>query len=184
MLKKIPYYSNLKTVLGTKTPQALGWGSLGISSALFLYPFITGDGALVNSMVCLALSSSLGKQILTQRGLFITLINRLLSKKALKTIDRGHVDRVISGFTLGMAFSVTIAAMAYAPGIGNFLWNFFAGILPWILFSLAILGIFWKILAPILVPILKGLGSLLKKLLKNLLTKKASKKSAVKEDKK
>lgn len=160
LLGKIPYYSQLKKALGTKSPQALGYGLLGVSFALFIYPFITGDGALVNSMVCVALSSSIAKQLLTQRGLFITLINRALSKKHLKTINRGHIDRVIAGFTLGMALSVPIAALMYVPEAGAFLWTLCAKILPWILFAGAVFGIFWKIFGPVF----KALGNLPKKL--------------------
>ena len=174
ILEKIPYYSKLKKALGTKSPQALGYGLLGVSSALFLYPFITGDGALVNSMVCLALSSSIGKQLLTQRGLFITLINRALSKKHLKTINRGYVDRAIAGFTLGMALAIPIAALMYVPNAGAFLWMLCAKILPWFLFVGAVLGIFWKILSPLLIPLFKLFGSLIKK----LFTKSSSKKTS------
>ena len=174
ILEKIPYYSKLKKALGTKSPQALGWGLLGTASSLFLYPFITGDGALVNSMVCVALSSSIGKQLLTQRGLFITLLNRLLSKKHLKNINRSYVDRVIAGFTLGMALSVPIAALMYVPRFGRLLWIICAEILPWILFAVAILGIFWKIFGPIL----KVLGKLIKSLFTKLFTKKAVKNTA------
>lgn len=164
ILEKIPYYSKLKKALLTKSPQAFGWGALGTSSALFLYPFITGDGALVNSMVCLALSSSIGKQVLTQRGLFITLLNRALSKKHLKTINRGYVDRLIAGFTLGMALSVPIAALMYVPKAGTLLWVLCAKALPWILLGCAVVSIFWKLFGPILKFIAKGLGTLLKKL--------------------
>lgn len=164
LLSKIPYYSKLKKALLTKSPQAFGWGALGTSAALFLYPFITGDGALVNSMVCVALSSVLAKQLLTQRGLFITLLNRVLTKKHLKNINRGHVDRVIAGFTLGMALSVPIAALVYVPNAGHILWMICAEIVPWILFVCAIFGIFWKLLGPVVTFIVKGIGKLLKKL--------------------
>ena len=180
---KIPYYSNLKTAFSLRTPQAWGFSALGLSAAIFVYPFITGDGALINTMVCLALFANLIKQLSTNRGLLISLINYLLSKKGLKKIDKGQVNRVIAGYALGSALSVGIAALKTASETGYHIWHFSVTALPWILLALAVLGIFWRILGPMLIALFKGLwkllkqcASLLSKLLKKMFSGKEVKK--------
>lgn len=181
---KIPYYSNLKTAFSLRTPQAWGFSALGLSVAMFAYPFITGDGALINSMVCLALFVNLIKQLASNRGLLISLTNYFLSKKGLKKIDKGQVNRVIAGYALGSALSVGVAALQTASETGFRIWTFCARTLPWILLGLAVLGIFWRFLGPVLIALLKGLGKLLKligsligKLFKKISSGKGAKKS-------
>lgn len=159
---KIPYYANLKTAFSLRTPQAWGFSALGLSAAIFVYPFITGDGALINTMVCLALFFNLIKQLAANRGLLISLTNYLLSKKGLKKIDKGQVNRVIAGYALGSALSVAIAVLQDGTMRELDIWKFCVTTLPWIIFGLAILGIFWRFFAPILKALLKGLGKLLK----------------------
>ncbi len=159
---KIPYYSNLKTAFSLRTPQAWGFSALGLSAAIFVYPFITGDGALINTMVCLALFANLIKQLSSNRGLLISLINYLLSKKGLRKIDKAQVNRVIAGYALGSALSVAIAVLQDGTMREFDIWKFCVTTLPWIIFGLAILGIFWRFFAPVLKALLKGFGKLLK----------------------
>ena len=182
--KKIPYYKNLKTAFGLRTPQAWGFAALGICAAIFVYPIITGDGALINTMVCVALFANLIKQLASNRGLLISLINRLLSKRGLRKIDKGQVNRVIAGYALGSALSVGIAALRTGSATGEKSWIFCVEYLPWILLGLAILGIFWRILGPVLITLFKGfgrllkwLGSLLAKLFKKIFSGKGEKQS-------
>lgn len=159
---KIPYYKNLKTAFSLRTPQAWGFAALGLSAAIFVYPIITGDGALINTMVCVALFANLIKQLASNRGLLISLINYLLSKKGLQKIDKGQVNRVIAGYALGSALSVGVAAMRNGTATGEKCWIYSVNYLPWIFLGLAILGIFWRILGPVLIALLKGLGQLIK----------------------
>ena len=180
---KIPYYSNLKTAFGLRTPQAWGFSALGLSAAIFVYPFITGDGALINTMVCLALFANLIKQLAANRGLLISLTNYLLSKKGLRKIDKAQVNRVIAGYALGSALSVAIAVLQDGTMREFDIWTFCVTTLPWIILGLAILGIFWRFFAPVLKALLKGLGKLLKwlggliaKLFKKITSGKGAKK--------
>lgn len=159
----IPYLSNLKTAFWVKSPQALGFSVFGLSLALFVYPLITGDGALINTMVCLALFVNLIKQVVSNHGLLISLINRCLSKKGMKKIDKDQIRRLIAGYALGSALSVGIAALREIPWEYSWsVWRFGTKTLPWILLGGAILGIFWKFLGPIVIAIFKGLWKLLK----------------------
>ena len=148
LLKKIPQYSNLKTMFKGGTPELLGYSGLGLGIALLAYPFITGDGRLVNSMVCVALFLNIGKQLVKQRGFLISLMNLLLEKKSWKTIDKDVVNRIIAGFTVGMAVAVPIAAVKTLPGKGAFLWIFLAKRMPILLIIVAVIGIFWEGSAP------------------------------------
>ena len=146
-LARIPQYSNLRLLSGDRTPMMLGCGFLGIGFALGVYPFLTGDGSLVNSMVCVALFLSIGKQISKQRGLLITLLNMVLARKALRTVNRGAIDRVFAGFAVGMAAAVPVAAVRAVPVVGGALWLVLARVLPWamILAGVVCLGLtFWK----------------------------------------
>lgn len=143
ILAKIPQYSNLKTMLKGSTPKLLGYGGLGVGTALLLYPFITGDGSLVNSMVCVALFLNIGKQLVKQRGFLISLINILLEKSERKTIDKDLVNRVIAGFTVGMAAAVPIAAVKAIPTVGVQMWRILTKFLPILFVVAAIVAIFW-----------------------------------------
>ena len=118
LLARVPQYANLKLLVKDRTPRHLAAGLWGGAAALAAYPFLTGDGSAVNSMVCVALFLSIGGQVARQRGLLITLLNLLLSKKALRTVDRGFVDRLFAGFAVGSAAAVPVAltknvSMAY-----------------------------------------------------------------------
>ena len=147
VLARIPQYGNLRLLTGDRTPLMLGCGLLGVGIALASYPFLTGNGSLVNSMVCVALFLSVGKQISKQRGLLITLLNIVLARKALRTVNRSAVDRVFAGFAVGMAAAVLVAAVRAVPLVGGALWMLLARVLPWVLI-LAGVGCFgwtlWK----------------------------------------
>ncbi len=98
-------------------------------------------------MVCVALFLSVGKQIANQRGLLITLLNLLLARKSMRTVNRGAVDRVFAGFAVGMAAAVPVAAVRAIPVVGGALWLVLARVLPWalILAGAACLGwALWK----------------------------------------
>lgn len=180
---KIPYYKNVKTAFSLRTPQAWGFAALGLSAAMFVYPFITGDGALINTMVCVALFVNLIKQLASNRGLLISLINYFLSKKGLRKIDKDQVNRLIAGYALGSALSVGVAALQTPSDICYRLWIFCTDSLPWILLILAVFGIFWRFLGPVVSVLFKGLGKLLK-LIGSLIAKLFKKISAGKGAKK
>lgn len=147
VLARIPQYGNLRLLTRDRTPLMLGCGVLGVGIALAAYPFLTGNGSLVNSMVCVALFLSVGKQIANQRGLLITLLNLLLARKSMHTVNRGAVDRVFAGFAVGMAAAVPVAAVRAIPVVGGALWLALARVLPWalILAGAACLGwALWK----------------------------------------
>lgn len=149
-LKMIPQYANLKLILGKRTPQACGWAGLGLGAALLVYPFLTGDGSLVNSMVCVALCVNISKQLMKQRGLLISLINLLLAKKSMRSIDRDVVNRILAGYTVGMAAAVAIAAVGEVPYVGTVLWLLLAKVCPWLLVAAGLLGVCWERVKPYL----------------------------------
>lgn len=134
---RIPQYSNLKLLWKDRSPRMLAAGFLGGAAALAVYPFLTGDGSAVNSMVCVALFLSIGGQIARQRGLLITLLNLLLAKKALRTVNRGFIDRIFAGFAVGMAAAVPVSCTKNLEAA--FVWPLLAWGLP---ILLAALGVF------------------------------------------
>ncbi|WP_418717958.1 hypothetical protein [Candidatus Allofournierella merdipullorum] len=137
LFARIPQYSNLKLLWKDRSPHMLAAGLWGSAAALAAYPFLTGDGSAVNSMVCVALFLTIGGQIARQRGLLITLLNILLAKKALRTVNRGVIDRVFAGFAVGMAAAVPLSLTKNLSV--TFLWPLLARGLP---ILLALLGIF------------------------------------------
>lgn len=143
VLKKIPQYTNLKLLFGKRTPMLLGSGILGIGIALLVYPFLTGNGSLINSMVCVALFLSIGKQVVKQRGLLISFLNLFLEKKQMHTLNRDAVNRIAAGFALGMALAVPVAAVRQVPDVGVPVWNFLVKILPIGMIVCGICGLFW-----------------------------------------
>ena len=137
LFARIPQYSNLKLLWKDRSPHMLAAGLWGSAAALAAYPFLTGDGSAVNSMVCVALFLTIGGQIARQRGLLINLLNILLAKKALRTVNRGVIDRVFAGFAVGMAAAVPLSLTKNLSV--TFLWPLLARGLP---ILLALLGIF------------------------------------------
>lgn len=128
LFARIPQYSNLKLLWKDRSPHMLAAGLWGGAAALAAYPFLTGDGSAVNSMVCVALFLSIGGQIARQRGLLITLLNLLLAKKALHTVNRSLIDRIFAGFAVGMAVAVPVSVTkTMAPA---FVWPLLAWGLP------------------------------------------------------
>lgn len=125
---RIPQYSNLRLLWKDRSPRMLAAGLLGGAAALAAYPFLTGDGSAVNSMVCVALFLSIGGQIARQRGLLITLLNLLLAKKALRTVNRGFIDRIFAGFAVGMAAAVPVSCTKNLEAA--FVWPLLAWGLP------------------------------------------------------
>lgn len=141
LLGRIPQYANIKTLWKGRTPRRTAAGLWGGALALAVYPFLTGDGSAVNSMVCVALFLSIGGQIARQRGLLITLLNLMLAQKALRTIDRGFVDRIFAGFAVGMAAAVPVSATkTMAPG---FVWPLLAWGLPILLAAVGAVCFIW-----------------------------------------
>lgn len=138
---RIPQYSNLRLLWKDRSPRMLAAGLLGGAAALAAYPFLTGDGSAVNSMVCVALFLSIGGQIARQRGLLITLLNLLLAKKALRTVNRGFIDRIFAGFAVGMAAAVPVSCTKNLEAA--FVWPLLAWGLP---ILLAALGVFCLLL--------------------------------------
>ena len=141
---RIPQYSNLKLLWKDRSPRMLAAGLLGGAAALAAYPFLTGDGSAVNSMVCVALFLSIGGQIARQRGLLITLLNLLLAKKALRTVNRGFIDRIFAGFAVGMAAAVPVSCTKNLEA--TFVWPLLAWGLP---ILLAALGVFCLVLSAV-----------------------------------
>lgn len=128
LLARVPQYTNLKLLWKDRTPRRLAAGLLGGAAALAVYPFLTGDGSAENSMVCVALFLSIGGQVASQRGLLITLLNLLLAQKALRTVDRGFVDRFFAGFAVGSAAAVPLSLTKNL--CGAFVWPALAWGLP------------------------------------------------------
>lgn len=142
--KTIPQYNNLKMIFSKRTPEMFGCTIHGLALALFMYPFITGDGSLVNSMVCVALFFNIGRQLAKQRGFLISVTNMFLERKNRHVIDKDAVNRFFAGYTIGMAAAVAIAAGEQFSEYAGLLELLFVRILPWILFVLGFVGICWK----------------------------------------
>lgn len=134
LFARIPQYSNLRLLWKDRSPRMLAAGLWGGAAALAVYPFLTGNGSPVNSMVCVALFLTIGGQIARQRGLLITLLNILLAKKALRTVNRGAIDRVFAGFAVGMAAAVPLSFTQNLKAA--FLWPLLAWGLPILLAAL------------------------------------------------
>ena len=137
LFARIPQYSNLRLLWKDRSPRMLAAGLWGGAAALAVYPFLTGNGSPVNSMVCVALFLTIGGQIARQRGLLITLLNILLAKKALRTVNRGFIDRIFAGFAVGMAAAVPVSCTKNLEAA--FVWPLLAWGLP---ILLAALGVF------------------------------------------
>ena len=114
-LRNLPQYDNLKQLF-TGEPSELCYNAFGFGLAFLAYPFITGNGSLQNSFVCVLASVGLLKEVKAQKGFLITVLNSLLRKKGNKQIEKDGVNRLISGGALGFAATV-VYATASGPGI-------------------------------------------------------------------
>lgn len=137
LLGRIPQYGNLKLLWKDRSPGMLAAGLWGVAAALALYPFLSGNGSTVNSMVCVALFLTIGGQLVRQRGLLIALLNLFLAKKALRTVNRGFIERVLAGFALGMAMAVPISLTRQMAG--GLVWLLLARGLPVLLMAVGVL---------------------------------------------
>ena len=119
LLTRIPQFFNMKKLWNAGSVTAVGCGLLGLAAAVLVYPFITGDGSFVNSMVCGALCLSVFNQLARQRGLLIALLNLLLTRRGGRTIDRQPLEMLFTGAALGMAASMPISPPPAAAGGGG-----------------------------------------------------------------
>lgn len=142
LLARIPQFFNLKKMWNAGSSTAMGCGGLGLAAAVLVYPFITGDGSFVNSLVCGALCVSIFTQLARQRGLLIALLNLLLVRKGGRTIDRQPLEMFFTGTALGMAVSMLISLTRQLPA-GAWIWLALARVLPVLLAVASVLVIFW-----------------------------------------
>ncbi|MBW7572427.1 hypothetical protein [Caproiciproducens faecalis] len=110
-LQKIPQYDNLKQLF-TKEPSKLCYNAFGFGMAFLVYPFVTGNGSLQNSFVCVLASLGLFIEAQAQRGFIITVLNNLLKKKGKKQINKDNLNRLISGNALGFAVTFLYSAVS------------------------------------------------------------------------
>ena len=122
LLTRIPQFFNMKKLWNAGSVTAVGCGLLGLAAAVLVYPFITGDGSFVNSMVCGALCLSVFSQLARQRGLLIALLNLLLTRRGGRTIDRQPLEMLFTGAALGMAASMPISLTRQLPAAGEWVW--------------------------------------------------------------
>lgn len=113
LLKKIPQYTNIRQLF-TKEYWRICINGLGIGLALIGYSFLTGNGSLQNSFVCVLLFAQFGGALIKKRGLIIVVANKLLAFLGIPVVERDMVNRLVGGNALGYA-----AATAWAAYIGT-----------------------------------------------------------------
>ena len=143
LLARIPQFFNLKKLWKAGSLAAAGCGGLGLAAAILVYPFLTGDGSFVNSMVCVALCVSIFGQLARQWGLLIALLNLLLARRGGRTLDRQPLELFFTGTAVGMAASVAISLTQSLPVAGDYIWFALARVLPVVLAVASLAAIFW-----------------------------------------
>lgn len=122
LMQKIPNYNNIKQLF-TNNPVLLSCNILGVGTAFILYPFLSGNGSLQNSGVCIFIVVFILSEIKKQRGFIITLINIFLKKMNKKKINKEFINRVMSGSALGFSLTIVFAGASlniqYAYLIGG-----------------------------------------------------------------
>lgn len=113
LVRKLPQYFNIKQLF-TGERWRLSANALGFGMALLSYAFLTGNGSLHNSFLCVLLFTQSCSALVKQRGLIITAANRLLRLLGCSTIDKDLVNRLVGGNTLG-----NLASVAWAGAVGN-----------------------------------------------------------------
>ena len=107
---RIPQYSNLKLLWKDRSPRMLAAGFLGGAAALAVYPFLTGDGSAVNSMVCVALFFEHRRPDRPPAGPAHHPAEPAAGQKGLAHgVNRGFIDRIFAGFAVGMAAAVPVS---------------------------------------------------------------------------
>ena len=109
LLKKIPQYTNIKQLF-TRQYWRIAINGLGIGTALVGYSFLTGNGSLQNSFVCVLLFAQFGGALIKKRGLIITVSNKVLALLGVPTVERDMVNRLVGGNALGYAVATAWAA--------------------------------------------------------------------------
>lgn len=115
LLRKIPQYTNVKQLF-TKEYWRICINGLGIGMALIGYSFLTGNGSLQNSFVCVLLFAQFGGALIKKRGLIIMVANRFLTLLGIRTVERDMVSRLVGGNALGYAAATAWAAYFDAVG--------------------------------------------------------------------
>ena len=115
LLKKIPQYTNIKQLF-TRQYWRIAINGLGIGTALVGYSFLTGNGSLQNSFVCVLLFAQFGGALIKKRGLIITVSNKVLALLGVPTVERDMVNRLVGGNALG--YAVATAWAAYIGAVG------------------------------------------------------------------
>lgn len=121
LLNAIPFFKNLRE-FDFKDTGSRFLNIAGIGLGLAVYAFITGNGAWINSFVCVAIFIKVMQEIAEKRGLLTALFNLLISRFGKKRISRDPVEALINGFGIGM-----LLAIIYAFAIGNSLYAYIGG---------------------------------------------------------
>ena len=121
LLNAIPFFKNLRDFDFQNTGSR--WLNIaGTGLGLGVYAFITGNGAWINSFVCVAIFLHIMQEIAEKRGILTALLNLIFSKFGKKRISREPVEAIINGFGIGMLLSII-----YAFAVGISLYAYIAG---------------------------------------------------------
>ena len=119
-IRQIPQYFNVKQLV-TGEPWRVAYNGIGMGLAFMGYAFLTGSGSLENSFVCVLLFASSFGNLVKQRGVIITLVNRILKLFTRKSVNRDTVNRLVGGNALGNFLAVVWAALRDGAGIAFWL---------------------------------------------------------------
>lgn len=98
--------------LMVKNTKMLALTLFGISSALLVYKFLTGDPSLQNSMVGIAAFFISARALANKAGFLRGFINSLFMKLFTNLAgDIANVNRLIAGWTAGFGFAVLLSAL-------------------------------------------------------------------------
>lgn len=120
LLRKIPQYFNVKQLF-TKEYWRISINGMGFGMALIGYSFLTGNGSLQNSFVCVLLFAEFGGALVKKRGIIVTLANRLLTLMGLKNVERDMINRLVGGNALGYFAATAWAAYFDAAGHAEYI---------------------------------------------------------------
>ena len=120
LLRKIPQYFNIKQLF-TRDYWRLSLNGIGFGMAFVGYSFLTGNGSIQNSFVCVLLFAQFGGALIKKRGLIITITNRVLSLAGIKNVDRDMVNRLVGGNALGYFIATAWAAYFNESGYAGYI---------------------------------------------------------------
>ena len=104
LLNMVPYFKKIKT-WWIKDPVELGAQIAGCGTAVLLSLFLSGNGRLVNSFVCVTLMTEAAGELSLHKGLIYKTF-----KKLSDYIKADTADRFLTGHTLGYALGAVISS--------------------------------------------------------------------------